>query len=801
MGNVIVVSGGVNAPIVAGASGSNGASFPIKYFLLGYDPAIDPTIHSIAGATSATPFNETVLSGDSSLIQRGGYHIFASKQYSVSTKKFLILKGTESKSGNTITSSDKTNALPITLDATTGRVMINSISATNDNDLYTTGIGVWNCPSASTSAAGLDDSSLLNDKINYFNVSSYFPIVNPTGDKMRGVYKCRVDSGYGEFIFNKIGLYMLPTGETKPVLVAVAHLNNPITKRKTGTSVTNVEFDIELEFNLTSGSEPIAYMTADYWSKIPTSGSDVSGGYGLFTDKNIVIGTSGQGWPARKAKVEVVTMGEKPALCLHNRYNENYMLFDVLKNQSLLPNTTLSGSSYLRIYTDAPNSAGSSLNVYVNRYIPTGSTTYARTGIYTSINSKDVGNNDIRGNVVSIFDINDVKVVKGFESNISEHKTTTALKTYGFYSTIDSTLNDISNCDKYGYYANVSGKGKALYGIYAEVNPSTSAAPVDGSIAGYFKSPYTNSCYALRTKGNSYFDGGNTFANNYNISNNEFAVYITSTGSSTASVANIYGLYSKVIKGLSAKAYAGYFESDDVAIQADGNCNFNGLNIVNGYLSIFNSTSDDITDDVIFNVHGKSGFINDITVMKKMLTQGNIGTSYYASNILVDTNLVEKRPHDKTGFITPVGTIVAWATTTPPDGWKICNGELLLREGVYNELYTVLGSTFNDVDELKFKLPDYRGYFLRGLETSETPSVETTENRSIGSIQSHALQAHNHYIPVKGEAGGQVQAVSQSGGGGGVQTNVNKTETVFNSGNTSTETRPINKAVNWIIKY
>jgi len=58
----------------------------------------------------------------------------------------------------------------------------------------------------------------------------------------------------------------------------------------------------------------------------------------------------------------------------------------------------------------------------------------------------------------------------------------------------------------------------------------------------------------------------------------------------------------------------------------------------------------------------------------------------------------------------------------------------LINSTTYPDLFSLLGSN----------VPDLRGYFLRGLESSATPSVETTINRALGSVQEDDNKAHTH---------------------------------------------------------
>ena len=109
----------------------------------------------------------------------------------------------------------------------------------------------------------------------------------------------------------------------------------------------------------------------------------------------------------------------------------------------------------------------------------------------------------------------------------------------------------------------------------------------------------------------------------------------------------------------------------------------------------------------------------------------------------------------------PVGTVVAFAgqiaspsadykTDIEALGWMICDGREL-EKGKYPELFAVLGDLYGGQDE-KFNLPDYRGYFLRGVDTDGKNDPDTDkriapaggQQTSVGSIQDDALQTHQH---------------------------------------------------------
>ncbi|MBM7045955.1 MULTISPECIES: phage tail protein [Rhizobium] len=141
--------------------------------------------------------------------------------------------------------------------------------------------------------------------------------------------------------------------------------------------------------------------------------------------------------------------------------------------------------------------------------------------------------------------------------------------------------------------------------------------------------------------------------------------------------------------------------------------------------------------------------------------------------------------------------------------WMICDGSSLLRTE-YPELFRVIGDLYGADGNDKFKLPDYRGYFLRGVDLKKsldkddrTPPPGTAVNpQGVGSTQKDALQDHKHKLnmtamsvtpqetpPVNFE----VAATDP----------LSHTDTIYPEGDvrvSKTETRAVNIAVNWLIK-
>ncbi len=184
----------------------------------------------------------------------------------------------------------------------------------------------------------------------------------------------------------------------------------------------------------------------------------------------------------------------------------------------------------------------------------------------------------------------------------------------------------------------------------------------------------------------------------------------------------------------------------------------------------------------------------------------------------------------------PVGSVIAYAgalgpsgnagsppsagaasfTTAPLEawGWMYCDGRSL-RCVDYPELFAVLGYVYGGAGD-SFNIPDYRGYFHRGVGTGtqndpdirqrSTPPGGQGESDGVGSIQPFAVQTHEHTYSSapapsatspNGPAAGAPSVTSTLTTGGPVA-GAGQSQAVQVSPN---ETRPLNVYVNYIIRF
>ena len=97
--------------------------------------------------------------------------------------------------------------------------------------------------------------------------------------------------------------------------------------------------------------------------------------------------------------------------------------------------------------------------------------------------------------------------------------------------------------------------------------------------------------------------------------------------------------------------------------------------------------------------------------------------------------------------LAPPGSIVAFAGTTPPDGWLLCDGAEVSRE-TYKALFDVVGITYGEGDAIHtFALPDLRARLPLGAGEAAPLSARTIGEK--GGEEKHTLTvaelpAHHH---------------------------------------------------------
>jgi hypothetical protein len=156
-----------------------------------------------------------------------------------------------------------------------------------------------------------------------------------------------------------------------------------------------------------------------------------------------------------------------------------------------------------------------------------------------------------------------------------------------------------------------------------------------------------------------------------------------------------------------------------------------------------------------------------------------------------------------------IGSVIAWPTSRQiPTGWHVCDGSAIDARPE-DPIAKVLESDYGTSGVGKLKLPDYRGYFLRGLDNrSHDNRVDPDGPREVGrpqvdSIGAMDLDASNPKSGYRLSASDFVIPIP-TGTTKSDPSNENSSQRLAASKKATeigkAETRPKNYAVHWIIR-
>jgi len=166
----------------------------------------------------------------------------------------------------------------------------------------------------------------------------------------------------------------------------------------------------------------------------------------------------------------------------------------------------------------------------------------------------------------------------------------------------------------------------------------------------------------------------------------------------------------------------------------------------------FNTTTNKIYDATDTDTWDTEGYDAESGVFYVVFSEKAI----YTYN---GTTLVGVGSSGAGGESIPVGSILAFAGSTAPEGYLMCDGSNVSRTA-NNDLFNVIGTTYGQGDgSTTFGIPNIKGKILVMLDTSQT------EFNALGKTGgSKYLQRHNHGGRVK-ITGTAISSDGQSGGG------------------------------------
>jgi microcystin-dependent protein len=196
-----------------------------------------------------------------------------------------------------------------------------------------------------------------------------------------------------------------------------------------------------------------------------------------------------------------------------------------------------------------------------------------------------------------------------------------------------------------------------------------------------------------------------------------------------------------------------------------------GFGVQNALLQIHTAIS---SNDIAFG-YGSSA---NMTETMRIKGNGNVGIGTISPTVKLE---VKGRIKDETGYVMPVGTILAYAGSAAPDGWLICNGTAIPQDDKYKTLRDLIGSN----------TPNLIGRTLIGAGSSYAL-------RATGGAEKHTLTiaempSHSHSYTLFPESRGKTA--------GGEYWQAGNGKTGDTGGNQPHNNMQPYYVVNYIIKY
>jgi microcystin-dependent protein len=205
--------------------------------------------------------------------------------------------------------------------------------------------------------------------------------------------------------------------------------------------------------------------------------------------------------------------------------------------------------------------------------------------------------------------------------------------------------------------------------------------------------------------------------------------------------------------------------------------------------TITSAKLNNIIDDTTFTGDAISGSSLQIVSPGKLA----VAAGGITANEIADGQVVLSKMQStlQSSFV-PSGAIMAFAMNSAPAGWLAANGDTIPngsgtvqgKTADFSSLYALIGTTYGAAG----KLPDLRGYFVRGHGTNS----DSTSSGLFGAKQADDFKSHTHNT---------IQTIDQNGGfdSGAARPRYGGSATASSSAG-GTETRPRNIAMLYCIK-
>jgi len=150
-------------------------------------------------------------------------------------------------------------------------------------------------------------------------------------------------------------------------------------------------------------------------------------------------------------------------------------------------------------------------------------------------------------------------------------------------------------------------------------------------------------------------------------------------------------------------------------------------------------------DSAWIRFHSLSGAAHNLEIQVNQVGEDYLVLNPKGGNVGIGTDNPQATLHvngrikDQTGFIMPVGSIIAYGGSTAPEGWLLCDGLSIPIESKYSDLKAIIGAA----------TPDLRSRFIVGA--GQGNGLKNYNRFSNGGEENHRLTLnempeHNHSI-------------------------------------------------------
>lgn len=146
--------------------------------------------------------------------------------------------------------------------------------------------------------------------------------------------------------------------------------------------------------------------------------------------------------------------------------------------------------------------------------------------------------------------------------------------------------------------------------------------------------------------------------------------------------------------------------------------------------------------DVVIKTSGNTGTNDGLSV------QNSDTTELLKVKSTGDVIASKGRVSDKSGFLSPTGSVTMFAASTAPTGWLICDGTEISRT-TYADLYAIIGDAYGAGDgSTTFNLPDLRGKGVKGYKSDNTKfdAIAKTGGEEEHTLTINEMPSHSHKV-------------------------------------------------------